>query len=286
ALEFAQLFARFGSRVTIMHRGKEIFKQGERQVVATLVDILQKEGVTIITNALVGKVRSENNKKVISYKIDGQSKELSVDEILLAAGKIPNTESLHVEKAGVKISENKAIIVNAHLQTSINHIYAVGDVIAAPLRLETVAGKEGTLAAQNLLGKTQKNIDYSSVPYTIFTDPQLASVGLTEEDQMKKYNVCACRSVSFEHVPKAIIMGRTEGIIKMSIHTETKVVEGVHILSPHAGELIAEAMILVKNKNTIDEVIDSLPMFPTLSEAIKLVARSFYGDISKLSCCV
>ena len=95
-----------------------------------------------------------------------------------------------------------------------------------------------------------------------------------------------CKTVSFKDVPKAIIINRTEGLIKMAIHPETKQIMGVHILAPNAGELIAEAMILIKNKNTIDDVVNSLPMFPTLSEAIKIVALSFTQDISKLSCCI
>ena len=124
------------------------------------------------------------------------------------------------------------------------------------------------------------------MPYTVFTDPQLAAVGFTEEEQMKEIGVCSCRTVSFEHVPKALIIKRTEGLIKMSIHPETKQILGVHILAPNAGELIAEAMMLVKNKNTIDDVIESLPMFPTLAESLKVVALSYYNDVSKLSCCV
>ena len=98
--------------------------------------------------------------------------------------------------------------------------------------------------------------------------------------------VCACRTVSFEHVPKAIIMNRTEGLIKMAIHPKTKQILGVHILAPGAGDLIAEAMMLIKNKNTINDVVNSLPMFPTLSEAIKIVALSFTKDVTKLSCCI
>ena len=155
-----------------------------------------------------------------------------------------------------------------------------------PLRLEPTAGHEGTLAAENALTNSQNSIDYNSVPYTVFTDPQLAGVGLTEDEQLKKMGVCACRTVSFEDVPKAIIMKRTEGLIKMAIHPQTRQILGVHILAPNAGELIAEAMMLIKNKNTIDDVTSSLPMFPTLSEAIKLVALSFTKDISKLSCCI
>ena len=103
---------------------------------------------------------------------------------------------------------------------------------------------------------------------------------------MKRLKVCACRTVSFKDIPKAIIMRRTEGLIKMAIHPQTRQIMGVHILAPNAGEIVAEAMMLVKNKNTIDDVVNSLPMFPTLSEAIKLVALSFTKDISKLSCCV
>lgn len=98
--------------------------------------------------------------------------------------------------------------------------------------------------------------------------------------------VCACRTFSFADVPKAIILRRTAGLIKMVVHPKTGQIVGVHILAPNAGELIAEAMMLVKNKNTIHDVAHSLPMFPTLSEAIKIVALSFTKDISKLSCCI
>lgn len=103
---------------------------------------------------------------------------------------------------------------------------------------------------------------------------------------MKQMGVCACRTISFENVPKALIMRRTKGLIKMAIHPQTKQILGVHILAPDAGELISEAMMLVKNKNTIDDVVNSLPIFPTLSEAIKIVALSFTKDISELSCCI
>ena len=103
---------------------------------------------------------------------------------------------------------------------------------------------------------------------------------------MKQTGVCACRTVSFADIPKAIIIRRTEGLIKMGIDPKTKEILGVHILAPQASELIAEAMMLVKNKNTIDDVTSSLPMFPTLSESIKIVALSFTKDISKISCCI
>jgi len=103
---------------------------------------------------------------------------------------------------------------------------------------------------------------------------------------MDRLGACACRTVSFNDVPKARILKRTEGLIKMAIHPETMQVMGVHVLAPHAGDLVAQAITLVRNHNTIDDVLESLPMFPTLSESIKLVAMAFTRDISKVSCCV
>ncbi|MBI4080709.1 MAG: mercury(II) reductase [Candidatus Levybacteria bacterium] len=284
-LEFAQMYARFGTKVTVLHRGSSIFR-GEEELIARLAEVLTDEGITIKTNAQVKSARKEGDKKIVSYSIDGKTEEVSGDEILLAVGKTPNTQGLELDKVGVAIDEKQAIKVNPQFQTTQAHVYAVGDITNAPLRLEPTAGREGTLAAENALKGAQNSIDYNSVPWTIFTDPQLAGVGFTEEEQMKRFGTCMCKTVSFKDVPKALILNRTEGFIKMAIHPDTKQIMGVHILAPNAGELIAEAMVLIKNKNTIDDVINSLPMFPTLSEAIKIVALSFTNDISKLSCCV
>lgn len=285
-LEFAQMFSRFGTKVTILQRGDSIFPHSEKTLTDRLAEILSKEGIIIKTNVEVKNARKENGKKVISCSINGAQGEVSADEILLAAGKTPNTHELGLDVVGVEVSKQQAVVVNQYFQTSNKNVFAVGDVTNAPVRLETTAGREGTLAAENALKGAQLFIDYNTVPYAIFTDPQLAGVGFTEDEQMKQMGVCACRTVSFADVPKAIIMHRTEGMIKMAIHPQTKQILGVHVLAPNASELIAEAMILVKNKNTIDDVVNSLPMFPTLSEAIKIVALSFTKDINKLSCCI
>ena len=171
-------------------------------------------------------------------------------------------------------------------KTSVSHIFAVGDVASLPLRQETTAGREGTLAAANALNDEDNSIDYDTVPFAVFTSPQLAGVGLTEEEQMKRYNSCLCRSVQLDAVPKAGITRQTEGIFTISANPKTEVIEGMTIVAPHASELIAEVMMIVKNKNTIDDVTNTIPMFPTISEGIKYAALSFKNDISKLSCCV
>lgn len=260
--------------------------RGEKVVVERLQEILRKEGISTILNAEVKSAHTEKGKKILTYTVEGTQQEVASEEILLAVGKTPNTKYLDLAKAGVEIDKKQAIVTKPFLQTSQSHIYAAGDVTNLPLRLEPTAGNEGTLAAENALTGSEKSIDYRTVPYTIFTDPELAGVGYTEEEYLKETGRCSCRSLNFTDVPKAMILRRTEGIIKMVIDPEAKRIVGVHILAPHAGELIAEAMMLVKNKNTIDDVTRSLPMFPTLSEAIKIVALSFTRDISKLSCCV
>lgn len=285
-LEFAQMYARFGTKVTILQSRERIFPHGEVELITKLAELLKKEGITIKTNVEVTSARSENGKKVLSYTIKGEAEELAVDEILLAAGKTANTKSLNLDISGVKVNERKAVVVNNNFQTNVQCIYSVGDVTNLPLRLETTAGHEGTLVAENALNEKKNDIDYSTVPYAIFTDPGYASVGLTEDAQMERDGVCACRTVPFEVIPKAGIIRRTEGLIKMGIDPKTQVIMGVHILAPNAADLIAQAMVLIKNKNTIDDVLDSEPVFPTMSEAIKYVALSFTKDLSQLSCCI
>ncbi len=285
-LEFSQMYSRFGTKVTILKRSPSIYPSSENELTERLAQILVQEGITIKRGVQIRKAWAEGGRKNISFLLEGKEERVSADQILLASGKTPNTADLGLDKAGVRIDGNQAIVVNEFLRTTNPNMFAAGDVAGLSLRLETTAGHEGTLAAENALTGSRKGIDYDTVPYTVFTDPQLAGVGLTEEAQMKRFGTCMCHTVSFAHVPKAIITKRTEGLIKMAIHPETRQITGIHILSPHAGELVAQAMMLVKNKNTIDDVVQSLPMFPTLSESIKLAALSFTKDISKLSCCV
>lgn len=285
-LEFGQMYSRFGTKVTILTRGDSIFKPGEKEITDRLAQVLTKEGIDIKTNVEVKSVRFEGDKKVVTFFSDGKGGEVPGDEILLASGKTANSKDLDLEKVGVETDKRQAIVVNEFYQSKNPNVYAVGDVTALPLRIETTAGREGTYAAKNALEGTQNRIDYDSVPYTIFTDPQLAAVGLTEDEQMRRMNVCACRTFDFSDLPKAMIMKRTEGLIKMMVDPQTKRILGVHILSPYAGDLIAQAATLIRNKNTTDDVIESFPVFPTLSEAIKIVSLAFYKDISKLSCCI
>jgi mercuric reductase len=286
SIEFAQMYSRLGSKVTIVKRSPGILRFAEPILTKRLSKLLKDEGIDIITVTAFRHARRANGKKVLTVAVDGKDRQVAADEILLAAGKTPNTKDIGLDIAGVEVDQRKAVVVNESFQTSQPHIFAVGDVTNQPARFEPTAGREGTLAAGNALHGSRDNIDYDTVPFTVFTDPELAGVGLTEADQMQRLGTCNCRTVSFENVPRAILMNRTEGLINMTVHPSTEEIMGVHILAPQAGELIAEAMMLVKNKNTVDDVINSLPMFPTLAESLKIAALSFKKDISSLSCCV
>lgn len=285
-LELAQMYARFGSKVTILQRAANILTTAETELTDVLQSILEGEGIDIKTGVDVTLVTVENGVKTVHYTDEEGDYKLEVTDILLATGKEANTADLQLANAGVATNDKNAVVVTPALQTSQSHIFAVGDVNNLPLRLETTAGKEGTYAVENAFQDTTKSIDYNSVPWTVFTDPQVSSVGYTEERQMEELGACLCRTITFDKLPKALITKRTDGVIRMAIHPKTKVIMGVHILGADSGDLIAQAMVLVKNKNTIDDVIDMLPVFPTMSEAIKLVAMSFTQDVSKLSCCI
>ncbi len=285
-LEFSQMYSRFGTRVTLLRRSKSTYKGTEPELAVRLREILESEGISITLGVEYRKAWVKNGKKHLSYIMDNEEKIVSGDEILLAAGKNPNTDGLGLDIAGVQTSEKGAITVNEFMQTSQPHIFAAGDVVDLPLRLETTAAHEGTLAAKNALTGSEDSIDYDAVPYTVFTDPQLSGVGLTEEELMEREGICSCRTVSFESIPKAIITGRTEGLVRMVINPKTRRIHGVHFLSNQSSELAAIGMMLISNKNTIDDVIESMPVFPSMAESIKLVAISFTRDISTISCCV
>lgn len=178
----------------------------------------------------------------------------------------------------------RELIVDEKMQAAEN-VWAAGDVTGEPM-LETVAAKEGMIAANNALSEGKIKMDYRVVPQAVFTDPQLAGVGLTDEQAVENGIKCGCNTVPMELVPKAQAIMDTRGAIKTVIDRETQEIVGIHILAPEAADLVHEGTMIIKNRMTVDDLIDTLHIFPTLSEAIKIAAQSFRRDITKMSCCV
>lgn len=285
-LEFGQAFARFGSKVKIIELGENLLPFTEKELSQRLKEILEKEGIEFYLGARVSRIWQENDKKFIEIEFKGEKAILSGDALLISVGKVPNTEDLALEKANVEVNEKKAVKVNEFLQTTNANIYAVGDVNDRPLRLETTAAYEGTISVMNAFLSASLKVNYNLVPFTIFTDPSISGIGYTEERQIKELKTCACRVVDFKMLPKAIIENRIEGMAKMIINPQTKEITGLHILGKKSEEIISQGIWLIKNKITIDEVINSMPVFPSYSEIIKLLALSFYKDLKNLPCCV
>lgn len=284
-LEFAQIYARFGTKVTVLEKENQILPLAETEIADELQRCLEEEGIEIHTGVDVEELRQEGDLKIVKARAGTLQTTVEGEELLLAIGVTPNSEDMGLETAGVKVSQRGFIEVDDNLRTSAPHIWAAGDVVGKAF-LETVAAKEGYVAASNALEGSNKTIDYDAVPKAVFTDPQVASVGITEEEEMRRLNTCACRTLEIAQVPKAQAIKETRGKIKMGVHPETGVILGVHIVAPMAADLIHEATLAVKFKLTTDDIIDTVHVFPTMSEAIKRVAQSFKRDLSKMSCCV
>ncbi|MBI5553690.1 MAG: mercury(II) reductase [Candidatus Diapherotrites archaeon] len=284
-VEFAQLFSRFGTKVCLLQRADRLVPREEPELAKLLQQYLEEVGIEICTNVEIENIEQQKIQKTVNAVVNGKKKSYKAEALLVATGRKPNTQNLGLEKIGVKIDKRGGITVNEEMRASLENFWAAGDVKGEPM-LETIAAKEGAIATNNALTNEKKKMDYSIVPHAVFTSPQLAGVGLTDEQAVQNGVKCRCNTVPFEMVPKSQAIKNTKGAIKMVIDNETKTIIGIHILAPEAADLIHEATMIIKNKMTIYDVIDTLHVFPTLSEAIKIVAQSFVRDVSKMSCCV
>ncbi|AFZ70372.1 mercuric reductase [Caldisphaera lagunensis DSM 15908] len=277
-LEFAQMYKRLGVDVIVLEALPVLLYGWEPEISLEAEKILENEGISVVTNVNIKEIKKGSGKVIVTNK-----GEVEVDEILVATGRKPNTD-LDLEKANVDLNENKGIKVDEELRTSNKDIYAAGDVIGSKM-LEALAGKQGTVAAENALLDSHKKIDMLSVPQVVFLQPNIASVGLTEAEAEKIYRIETSK-IMMEDLPKANILGENEGFIKMIIEEETKKILGVHLVSENGAEIINEASLAIKMRANINDLIDTIHVFPTMGEAIRLAALSFISDIKKMSCCV
>ncbi len=280
-LEFAQMYSRLGTKITLLQRSDRIIPEEEPEISDAMRSYLEEEGIEIHTGVKIQSVRNDGEEKVVL----ASGLEFRAEKLLMATGRRPNTADLALENAGVLTSESGAVVVDDEMRTNVQNIFAAGDVIGEPM-LETVAAKEGSIASSNALFGTHKKIDLSAVPHAVFTSPQVASVGMTEKESTEKYGSCSCKTLLMADVPKAAVVNRTKGLIKMVVEPKTQRIIGVHILSDLAADIIHEAVLAVKHRLTVDDIIDTVHVFPTMSESIKLVATSFKKNVKQLSCCV
>lgn len=285
ALEFSQIFHHFGIKVTILQRSNRILTKIDSIVAKELQKHLENEGIEINTGVKYEEVKKTSKGIEIKVTIKGKKKKIIADLLFLGTGLSPHTKELDINKSGVKLDKKGFVKIDKYMQSSQKNIYSIGDVTGL-MPLETVAAKQGNATTTNIFEKKKKTINYHEIPSAIFTSPEVAVVGVTEEEYMKKYNVCLCRTINLDHVEKALIVKDNRGLIRMVVNPKTKVIIGVHIVAPMAADIITTAVYAVKNKMTIYDVRDTVHVFPTMSEMIKKVAQSFDQNLDDMACCV
>jgi mercuric reductase len=281
-LEFAQLYAHFGTKVTVLQRSSRIIPDEEPEIALLLTRYLSEEGIDIRTGVDVLKVERAGDQVAATFAINGEEQTILTEYLLLATGRLPNSGDLHPERAGVKTGKNGAVIVDKTLRTSTSHIWAAGDVTGEPM-LETSARYGGEIAAINAVTSRSRSFDPTELPRGIFTSPQVASAGMTEEQALRAGHQVICRCALLNIQSRTAMIGDTRGVIKIVADQNDERILGVHICSPVATEIIEQGYFAVKNCLNVQDLIETFYVFPTLSEVISVCARSFRRE-AKGSC--
>lgn len=274
--EFASIFRSFESEVHLIELLPRLLPLEDEECSAELARSFKKRGMKCHAATEVSDVAAGKKGATLTMKKAGKESTLEVDTVLLAAGRRPVLEGLNIEAAGVK-TDGRFVEVNGHMQTSVPGIYAIGDVVSSPA-LAHVASREGTLAADHIAGKHVRTIDYSKVPNCTYSNPEVASVGMTEAAAKSAGYDVRVGKFPFSAIGKAMILGDTNGFIKIVSDKRYDEVLGVHIIGPRATELIAEATLGVALETTVEEIAETIHAHPTLSEAMLEAAHSVYGE--------
>ena len=277
ALELAQAFARLDSKVTVLARSRLL--SGEEPAIGEAIEAaFRREGIEVLKQTQASRVDYTDNE----FVIETNAGTLRADQLLVATGRIPNTENLNLAGIGVETSRG-AIQVDGQLQTTVPGVYAAGDCTDQP-QFVYVAAAGGSRAAVNMTGG-EATLDLSAMPGVMFTDPQVATVGLTEAEALKQgYNVDT-RLLDLENVPRALVNFDTHGFIKMVAERDSGRLLGVQAVAGEAGELIQTAVIALRSRMTVQDIGDELFPYLTMVEGLKLCAQTFTKDVKQLSCC-
>jgi len=283
AVELAQTFARFGTQVTVLQRSAHLLPDGEPEIGVELQKTLENEGLEIHTNVELRHVTRQDGVQ-LQVLVNGEPREFRAEQLLMATGRHPNTAGFGLEDLGVRLGERGALDVDAHLQSSVPGVYAAGDV-TGHAQYVYVAAYEGNLAAENALNGNTRELDLKAVPGVTFSDPAVATVGLTEAQAVQAGRAVRTSVLAMGNVPRAQVNFDTRGLIKLVADADSTELIGAHILAPEAGEMIQPAVFAVKYGLTIQDFTETLFPYLTHVEGLRLAARAFDTDPKNLSCC-
>ncbi|MCG8325060.1 MAG: mercuric reductase [Thiotrichales bacterium] len=271
--ELAQAFARFGSRVTQIEMLQDILIREDPEISAFIKDRFSSEGVDVRVNHKALEVAVRDGEKVLICDHQGEKVEIPFDEILIAVGRQANTRGFGLEEVGVELNKNGTIKVNEYLQSSMDSIYACGDV-AGPYQFTHTAAHQAWYAAVNaLFGKFKRfKVDYSVIPWATFTDPEIARVGLNEKEAAEKGINYEVTRYDISDLDRAIADSEAHGLVKVLTQKGKDRILGVTIMSDHAGDLISEYIAAMKHGIGLNRILGTIHIYPTMSEANKFAA--------------
>lgn len=273
--ELAQTFRRFGCEVVLLQRSDRILTQSDPEAAAIVQQALEKEGVQLILQAKVQQVRIVENAKVIDYEVNGQSQSVTVDEILVAAGRSPSINSLNLAAVGVECDAKQGVVINDYLQTTNPRIYAVGDV-CMQWKFTHAADAAARILIQNALFATwgigRKKLSSLVMPACTYTDPEVAQVGLSAQEVASQGDQIETFYLPLTEVDRAIADGETQGFAKIHVKKGSDKILSATVVARHAGEMINEITLAMTNGLGLSAIANTIHPYPTQAEAIRKAA--------------
>lgn len=272
-LEMGSVWSRLGSEVHVVEFLDHITPGMDKEISSEFMKILKKQGINFHMQHKVEKIKKNNTNAIVStLNINGSKKDFECDVVLISVGRKPNTEGLNLQKIDVELDEKKRVKTDKNFKTNQDNIYAIGDVISGPM-LAHKAEDEGIAVAENIAGQSG-HVNYDTIPGVIYTSPEVASIGKTEE-QLKELKIdYKIGKFSFMANSRAKAIDDTEGFVKILADEKTDKVLGAHLIGPHAGELIAEIGIAMEFGASSEDIARTCHAHPTFSEAVKEAALS------------
>ncbi len=276
-IEFASIFARFGSEVTVVEMLPRVLPVEDAEISAELKKILAKRKIKILTDAPLQNMAVQEGKVEATVSLpDGATKTLTAEKALIAVGRRPVSEGIGLERVGVATS-NGFIPVNENMQTNVPGFYAIGDVVPTQ-QLAHLASHEGIIAVRHMAGEKAEPINYDLVPSCTYCSPEVACVGLTESVARDRGIEVVASKFPFAAVSKATILGENEGFVKLVCDSKYHEILGVHMIGPHVTELVGEATALIGLEAVAEDVSHLIHAHPTVSEGIMEAAHAIYGS--------
>jgi dihydrolipoamide dehydrogenase len=275
-LEMGIMYAHLGSKVTVVEMMDQLLPGFDAELVRTLAKSLRQKGIEYFVKAKAKGFEGNVGQMKVTVEIEETDRIFETDRVLVTVGRRPNTAGLEPEKAGIKPDQRGFIPVNNKCQTSVPHIYAIGDVIGNPM-LAHKASKEGEVVAEIIAGHNRV-VDYLAMPAVIFTDPEIATVGMSEAEAKEKGINAASGKFPFAASARALTQGATDGYVKVIYEKETKQVLGFHIIGPDASDLIGEAALAIEMGSSVEDIALTVHPHPTLTESMMEGAKAALGE--------